>query len=341
MRIAIVGLGAVGGLIAARLALAGATVSALARGRTCEVVARDGLRLLEAAPSGSPERERIASLRVEQEAAALGEQDVVIIALKAPALTRVAPVLAPLLGPETSIVPAMNGVPWWFFHGLPGLDPERRRRCAAAVDPDGAIAVALPPERVIGCVVHLGCSTPQPGTVRLNNGNRLVLGEPGGRVSERARTLVTWLERAGFDVDLSTRIEHDAWYKLWGNLSMNPVSAFTGATLDQILADPLVLAFVNATMREVNEVGTHIGLPIEQTPEERNRLTEVLGAFRTSMLQDVDAGRPLELDALVGTVTRIARAVGCATPNVDALFGLTRLFAQVHGLYPSAQREEG
>lgn len=336
MRIAIVGLGAVGGLVAARLSLAGAQVSALARGRTLEAVARDGLRLLETRSPDDTRSEHLVRLRVEPEAAALGEQDAVVIALKAPALAQVAPTLAPLIGPATTIVPAMNGVPWWFFHALPGLDPERRRQCTAAVDPDGAVAAALPPQHVVGCVVHLGCSTPQPGIVRRNNGNRLVLGEPGGVVSERARTLADWFARAGFDVDLSARIEHEAWYKLWGNLSMNPVSAFTGATLDQILADPLVRGFVNATMGEAAAVGARIGLPIGQTPEERHRITDLLGAFRTSMLQDVDAGRPIELDALVGSVAGIARAVDVATPNIDALLGLTRLFARVHGLYPAA-----
>jgi len=331
VRVAVVGLGAIGGLVAARLAAAGATVSALARGATLRAVQRDGLRLLEA-DGAAPTKTAPLRLNVAEDAAALGEQDLVVVALKAPALPAVAPTLAPLIGDATVVVPAMNGVPWWFFHGL---DESLARRRWTSIDTDGGIARALPCERVVGCVVHLACSTPEPGVVRPHGGNRLIFGEPDGARSARVDRIAQWFARAGFDVEVSPRIQHEVWFKLWGNMTINPISAITGATTDRILDDPLVRDFVSATMREAAAVGTRIGLPIETTPEERHQVTRRLGAFRSSMLQDVDAGRPVELDALVASVAEIARAVGVATPNIDALLGLARLHARVRGLYPS------
>lgn len=351
MRIAIVGLGAVGGLLAARLAQAGETVSALARGDTLRAVERDGLRLLvrdevddaeggvgngtdtpgaaaAQRPNGAGSHARI---HVRATPAELGEQDLVVIALKAPALAGVAPTLAPLLGPDTVVVPAMNGVPWWFFHGLDAALAARRWE---SIDPDASIGRALPAERVVGCVVHLACSTPRPGVVLHASGNRLIVGEPDGTTSLRAERVAALFARAGFEAELSPRIQQEVWFKLWGNMTVNPISAITGATTDRILDDPLVLDFITATMREAAAVGARIGLPIETTPEERHRIGRRLGAFRSSMLQDVDAGRPVELDALVASVAEIARAVGVPTPNIDALLGLARLHARVHGLYP-------
>lgn len=328
MRITIVGLGAVGGLLAARLAAAGETVSALARGRTLEVVEREGLCLRDHRAAACEQRVR---LNVHSTAAALGEQDLVIVSLKAMALAEVAPTLVPLIGRDTVVVPAMNGVPWWFFHGLDAALAARRW---SSIDADGAIARALPPEHVVGCVVHFACSAPQPGVVQHVGGERLIFGEPDGTTSARIDAVAALFARAGFDVEVSQRIQHDVWFKLLGNMTINPISAITGATTDRILDDPLVRDFVSATMREVAAVGARIGLPIGTTPEERHQVTRRLGAFRTSMLQDVDAGRPVELDALVASVVELARAVDVATPNIDALLGLARLHARVHGLYP-------
>ncbi|MCD6672528.1 MAG: 2-dehydropantoate 2-reductase [Burkholderiaceae bacterium] len=331
MRIAIVGLGAVGGLLAARLAAAGETVSALARGDTLRTVERDGLRVLaggEPEDAGGVGRVRI---DVRTTPAELGEQDLVVVALKAPALAGVASTLAPLLGNDTVVVPAMNGVPWWFFHGL---DPALSARRWETIDAEGIIGRALPAARVVGCVVHLACSTPRPGVILHASGNRLIFGEPDGTRSARVERIAALFAHAGFDAELSPRIQQEVWFKLWGNMTINPISAITGATTDRIMDDPLVRDFVSATMREAAAVGARIGLPIGTTPEERHRITRRLGAFRSSMLQDVDAGRPVELDALVASVAEIARAVGVATPNIDALLGLARLHARVHGLYP-------
>ncbi|WP_119153809.1 2-dehydropantoate 2-reductase [Caldimonas tepidiphila] len=328
MRIAIVGLGAVGGLMAARLAAAGRPVSALARGETLRVVREQGLRLVEAGGEESLQRIEVAGNPAE-----LGVQDLVVVALKAPALPALAPGLAPLIGPDTIVLTAMNGVPWWFLQtprGTGGLPPEARR--LASVDPQGRTEAALPLARVLAGVVHWTSSTPRPGVVRHGFGRRLIVGEPAGGVSERVRRVAAVLGESGLQVEPGEDIRQDLWFKLWGNMTMNPVSALTLASCDRIHDDPLVAAFVLRAMAEAAEVGARIGCPIHQSGEERMAITRQLGAFKTSMLQDVEAGRPLELDALVGAVHEIGRKLGLATPNIDALLGLTRLMAASRGL---------
>jgi len=188
--------------------------------------------------------------------------------------------------------------------------------------------------RVVGCVVHAAVSTAAPGIAVHRMGRGLIIGEPAGVESSRVAQLATLFSRAGFEVRTSTRIRYDIWYKLWGNMTMNPVSALTGATLDRVLDDDLVRAFCSAAMREAATVGARIGYDVRESPEDRHAVTRKLGAAKTSMLQDVEALRPLELDALVGAVREIGSRVGLATPSIDALFGLTRLFGRVHGLYP-------
>jgi len=329
MRTCIVGLGAVGGFIGARLAASGQPVSALARGATLQAVGRDGLLLVEG-PAGG-ERETRAPIRVSDDPAALGEQDLVVLSVKTTGLADVAPRIAPLLGPDTVVLSAMNGVPWWFFHGL--SEPLAAREWSA-IDAGRRIAAAIPPERVLGAVVHFACAAPRPGTVRHGQGERLIVGEPRGGDSARCARVAEALGRAGLQVEVSQRIQQDVWFKLWGNMTMNPISAITGATADRILDDPLVRGFVSRAMREAAAIGERIGLPIPITPEERHAVTRKLGAFRTSMLQDVDAGKPVELDALVTIVAEIGAAVGVPTPDIDALLGLARLHAQVRGLYP-------
>jgi 2-dehydropantoate 2-reductase len=324
MKTCIVGAGAIGGLIGTRLAASGSAVSAWARGDTLAALRDHGWRLDGARGSLSAPVSA-----ASDDAAALGEQDLVVIAVKAPALAAIAPRLAPLLGPRTLILPAMNGVPWWFGRGLPGLGDAP----LASVDPGGAIERALPSERVIGCVVHASATQPEPGRVQHKMGLGLIVGEAAGGQSERAQRVADLLSGAGFEVTHASNLRRELWYKLWGNLTMNPVSALTGATIDAVLADPLVRAFCSAAMAEAAAIGARIGCAVDQSPEDRHAVTAKLGAFKTSMLQDVEAGRAIELDAIVGAVREIGQRLGLATPNIDALLGLARLFARGRGLY--------
>ncbi len=324
-KVCIVGAGAIGGLIGSRLAAAGrAQVSALARGATLDALRTHGWRMDTA--SGRVQ----AAARASDSAADLGEQDLVVIAVKGPALTQVVRDIGPLLGPRTAVMPAMNGVPWWFCSGLPGFDTG-----LSSVDPGGEIARAVAFDRVLGCVVHASASTPEPGLVAHRMGQGLIVGEPRGGASDRARDVSELLAHAGFDGTTSQNVRYDIWYKLWGNLTMNPVSAITGATMDRLLEDPLVRDFCSVAMREAAVIGARIGCAIAQSPEDRHAITAKLGAFKTSMLQDVEAGRAIELDAIVTSVHEIGRRLGIATPAIDALLGLTRVFARGRGLYPS------
>jgi 2-dehydropantoate 2-reductase len=325
MKVAVVGLGAVGGLVAARLAEAGHEVSGLARGQTLARVAERGL-IVDSAGKRSVSR-----IAVAADAAALGPQELVVVALKAPALAALAPQIAELLGPSGVVLPAMNGVPWWF---MPAASPEEPP--LESVDPGGRLLAALPVERVLGCVVHLSASCPEPGLVRHGFGERLIVGEPGGGESARVRAVCAVLAGAGFQAEASTDVRREVWYKLWGNMTMNPVSALTGAESTAILDDPLVHAFMMRTMAEAAAIGERIGCPISQSGEERMGLARLLGSFKTSMLQDALAGRPIELDALVTAVHEIGEQVDVATPNIGALLGLTRLMARERGLYPEA-----
>nr|WP_315598810.1 2-dehydropantoate 2-reductase [uncultured Cupriavidus sp.] len=324
MKVCIVGAGAIGGWIGTKLAAAGhAQVSVYARRDTLVALRAHGWRLLSNGVLTQVPTD------ADDDATRLGVQDVVVIAVKGPALRQVASQIAPLIGPQTLVVPAMNGVPWWFCHGLDGFGTQP----LASVDPGGHIAAAIPFEQVIGCVVHVSATVPEPGVVEHKMGNQLIVGEPFGGVTERVQRLQGLLTEAGIDAVASQNIRQDVWFKLWGNLTMNPVSAITGATTDRILGDPLVRDFCSAAMAEAARIGEKIGCRIEQSPEDRHAITAKIGAFRTSMLQDVDAGRAIELDAIVGAVHEIGRTLDLPCPNIDALFGLTRLFGRVHGLY--------
>lgn len=330
MKICIYGLGAIGGMMGGWLAAAGEDVSAVLRpGATLDAVRKNGLTLTETV-DGTPRSRQIA-IRAVEDPAELGPQDLVIVAVKSTALPDVARRIAPLLGPDTTVLSAMNGVPWWFFHGLA---PELAATPLPSADADGSIAAAIPAARVLGCVVHLSAATPEPGVVRLVAGKRLIIGEPaGGADTPRARAAMDALRRAGFEIDAAECIQHDIWFKLLGNMTTNPVSAITHATADRVVGDDLVTEFTSRCMLEAWEIGRRIGIDIPGTPHDRHNVTRKLGAFRTSMLQDVESGRKIELDALVGTVRDIARHVKFETPNIDALFGLTRLYARSLGLY--------
>ena len=321
---AIYGAGAIGGWLGAKLAGVGADISVVARGATLAALQRDGLQLVEATGTTAH------TVRASQDPAALGVQDLVIVAVKAPALLDVARHIAPLIGPDTIVLTAMNGVPWWFFEGFGGA---LAGTALQAVDATGEIARAMPARHVIGCVVHASCSVDAPGVIHHHFGNGLIVGEPSGASTARVQALAALLQRAGFAATVSPQIQKDIWFKLWGNMTVNPISAITGATTDLIMNDDLVRSFISAVMLEAKDIGARIGIPIDQQPEDRHAVTRKLGAFKTSMLQDVEAGKAVELDALVTVVRELGQRTGVATPFTDALLGLARVHAQVHGLY--------
>lgn len=328
MKVCIVGAGAIGGFIGTRLAVSAsagqAQVVALARGATLAALRTHGWRLQMGGQLIQ------VPVTASDDPAELGTSDLVVIAVKAPALAAVAASIAPLLGPQTIVLPAMNGVPWWFCENVEGFSGKPLR----SVDPDGSIAAAIPHAQVLGCVVHAGVSVSEPGLVQHKMGQGLIVGEPAGGHSARSQSVVDLLAQAGFDATHSADVRHDIWFKLWGNLVMNPVSAITGATLDRVLTDPLVRDFCSAAMQEAAAIGAHIGCRIDQSPEDRHQVTSKLGAFKTSMLQDAEAGRPTELDAIVGAVHEIGQRLGEPMPHIGALLGLARLHGRVHGLVP-------
>ena len=323
-KVCIVGAGAIGGWLGVHLARVGVQVSVLARGDTLGALQQQGLQLHQASALHT------VPVHASNEAAALGVQDLVVMSVKAPALASVAQQVAPLMGPNTVVLTAMNGVPWWFLQGFGG---PVANRALDAVDPQGAIARALPAAHIIGCVVHASCSVDAPGVIRHHFGDGLIVGEPSGQATPRVQALHALLQKAGFKASVSPQIQKDIWYKLWGNMTINPISAITGATTDRILDDPLVRQFISGVMLEAKAIGEQIGIPIDQQPEDRHAVTRKLGAFRTSMLQDVEAGKPVELDALVAAVRELGQLTQVQTPLTDVLLGLSRLHAQGRGLY--------
>lgn len=325
-RICIVGAGSIGGWIGAKLSrCAGVQLSVYARGDTLAALQRNGLQL------HMKDAQIQASVKASNDAAALGEQDLVILAVKAPAVREVAAQITPLLRKETMLLSAMNGVPWWFLNGFGGELANQRLQ---SIDADGQIAQHLKSQHIIGSVVHASSSVKSPGVIQHNFGNGLIIGEPSGQDTPRVQALLALLKEAGFDATLSPQIQKDIWYKLWGNMTVNPVSAITGATTDKILGDDLLRGFISNVMLEAKAIGEKIGIPIAQQPEDRHQVTLKLGAFKTSMLQDVEASRAVELDALVSAVREIGQLCKIATPYTDALLGLARVHARQHKLYP-------
>jgi len=337
-KICIYGAGAIGGWIGARLGQqAGVTLSVVARGATLQTLQQQGLQLHSAASPGGEAAPQKVKVTASEHPANLGVQDLVVIAVKAPALADVAKHIAPLIGPNTVVLTAMNGVPWWFLQGFGGAYANTPLH---SIDPNGWIGQHIAPQHLVGCVVHASCSLREAGVVQHHFGNGLIIGEPSGVVTPRVQALHTLLQTAGFDATLSPQIQKDTWYKLWGNMTVNPVSALTGATTDKILNDPLVRSFISSVMLEAKTIGERLGIPIEQQPEDRHAVTQKLGAFKTSMLQDVEAKRSVELDALVGAVRELGQITGVNTPFTDALLGLARLQAQGLGLYPKETRPD-
>jgi 2-dehydropantoate 2-reductase len=325
MKICIYGAGAVGGLVAGRLAQAGHAVSVVARGAHLTAIRQHGLRMV------FEENETTVRIKAESDPALLGAQDCVFVAVKGQSLPEVAERIGPLLGPATSIVTAMNGVPWWFFDRLAFGAGKLRLE---SLDPGGRISAAMPTERIVGCVVHLAASTPAPGLIQHNMGQRLILGEPGGRNGARTRTIVEALRAAGFEALESGFIEKDFWVKLLGNISFNPVSALTLATANRLIADAHVKAYMVAIMQECLAIGRAVGVDADIDPEARIDMARKLGAFKTSMLQDMEAGKKLEIDGLLTGTLEIAAKAGVAAPFTESLAGLARLRAASSGQYP-------
>lgn len=334
MKICIVGAGAIGGFIGAKLAATGShEVSALARGDTLAAMQQHGWRL-----NTDVGLVQAALHRASSTAAELGVQDLIVIAVKSQALADVAPTLAPLIGKHTLILPAMNGVPWWFMQnqkqdGLQAIWDKPLQ----SIDPRGLIQQALPADQVIGCVVHASTSVESPGLARHHGGQKLIVGEPKGEADGANSTRVSLIAQAfsdaGFEAVHSKDIRYHIWYKLWGNITMNPISAITGATIDRLLSDKLVRDFCTSVMLEAQAIGLRIGCVIDESPEDRHAVTSKLGGFKTSMLQDVEAGRTIELDAIVGAVREMGERLEMHTPNIDALLGLTRLLGQSKNIY--------
>jgi len=329
MKVCIVGAGAIGGYFGFALAAAGVDVGLIARGAHLEAMRTHGVRVRD---GDGPERR--AAVPVADEPAAFGPQDVVIVTLKAHSVPALCPRLRPLLGPETAVVTASNGIPWWYFHGLGG--PHEGRRLEA-IDPGGAQWETIGPARAIGCVVHTAAEIVEPGIVAVSahpGRNRLPLGEPDGTRSARVTALSKAFIGAGFKAPVRTDIRSDIWIKLWGNLAFNPVSALTGATLEDIARDRGTRAVVEAMMREGQAVGEALGARFAIDVARRIRGAEQVGAHRTSMLQDLERGRPMEIDALVGVVAELGRLVGTPTPTIDTVYRLVRRRAVEAGCYP-------
>jgi 2-dehydropantoate 2-reductase len=325
MKICIYGAGAIGGLLGAKLARAGEEVSLIARGAHLEAIRSRGLKLI------GPEEEFVVRPRSGDSAADIGAQDYVVLALKAPAVGGIVDRLQPLLGPATTVVMAVNGVPWWYFYGLEG--PHRDRRLPI-VDPDDRQWRGIGPERVLGCVVYPAAEVVEPGVIRHIAGDRFSLGEPDGSRSERALALSRALIKAGLKAPVRPDIRTEIWVKLWGNVAFNPISALTGGTLRQICEDPRTRALARAVMTEAEAVAKALGVEMPIDVDRRLDGAAAVGDHKTSMLQDFQRRRPTEIDAIVGAVAELGDIVQMPTPTIDAIYALVRQKAALLGLYP-------
>ena len=321
MKICVVGAGAIGGVLGAQLALAGEEVTFIARNRNLEAINASGFRLIL---EDGIER-RATTVRAVQRYAEAGEQDAVLLTVKAHQVRDLLPDLRALFGPRTMVVTMINGIPWWYFHKLAG---PHEGRTLESVDPGGVLAGNIEPERVIGSVVYPAAELVAPGVVKLIEGNRFTLGEPDGTRSERIEALSGALMRAGFKAPVAKDIRSEIWVKLWGNLSFNPISALTHATLEEICRFPGTRALAAAMMGEAQRVAEALGVRFKITLEQRLAGAEAVGAHKTSMLQDVENGRALELEALVGAVVELGRITAVPTPTIGAIYAATTLLGQ-------------
>ncbi len=323
MKICVYGAGAIGGLLGARLARAGEDVTLIARGPHLAAMRGKGLKVTGIGGDFT------VSPRATDNAAEAGVQDFVIVAVKAQAVPAIVDKMKPLLGPQTAVVMAVNGVPWWYFHGIDG--PLRDRRLSS-VDPDGRQWSMIGPQRAIGCVVYPAAEITAPGELRHVEGERFSIGEPDGSKSERIVALSKALIGAGFKSPVKTDIRSEIWVKLWGNVAFNPISALTGATLKRICEDAGTRACAKAIMLEAQAVAAKLGITMPIDVEKRIDGAAGIGEHKTSMLQDFERGRPIELDAIVGAVAELGRIVEVPTPMIDAIYALTRQKAAVAGI---------
>ncbi|MFM8547039.1 MAG: 2-dehydropantoate 2-reductase [Betaproteobacteria bacterium] len=321
MKFAVIGAGGIGGYLGARLALAGETVSFIARGPNLQALRADGIRLIE---EDGTER-HAPDVRACQSPAEAGAQDVVLLALKAHQVAAVAPGLGALLGADTAVVTLQNGIPWWYFHKLPG---PWEGRTLESVDPGGVIASHVDNARIVGSVVYPASELIAPGVVKVIEGNRFSLGAPDGTKSDRVQRVAEALQRAGFKAPVSSDLRGEIWLKLWGNLTFNPVSALTHATLAQICRHPLTRELATGMMREAQQVAEALGVRFRIPLERRLAGAEAVGEHKTSMLQDVEQGRPLELNALLGSVIELARLTATDVPRCEAVFACCALLAE-------------
>ena len=324
MKIAVVGAGAIGGYLGARLSLAGEDVSFIARNKNLAAINANGFRLI--LEDGS--EQHATKVRAVQAMADAGPQDAVLLTLKAHQVKDVLPDLRALFGPETLVVTMINGVPWWYFHKLAG---HYEGRTLSSVDPGGVIAAHIEPERVIGSVVYPAAELVAPGVVKVIEGNRFTLGEPDGSRSPRIEALSQAMMKAGFKSPVSKDIRGEIWVKLWGNLSFNPISALTHATLEDICRFPASRELAASMMREAQAVAEKLGVEFKISLDKRIAGAEAVGAHKTSMLQDVEAGRALELEALVGSVVELGRITDTPTPTINAIYAATLLLGKTLG----------
>ena len=319
MKLTVYGAGAIGGLIGARLAASGVEVSLIARGAQHAAIREHGLTLK------SPDGDLTVRLPCVEDPAALPPQDYVLIALKSHSVPAILDHLPALFAPHTAVIWAVNGVPWWYFHDLAG--PYRDHRITS-VDGDGEQWRVISPQRVIACVVYPACEVIAPGVIQHLEGDRFSLGEPCGEKTARVTALSDALRKAGFKAPVRRAIRDELWIKLWGNLSFNPISALTGATLEQICADAPTRAVARAMMLEAQAIAENLGVKFPIDVDQRIAGAAAVGAHKTSMLQDLERGRPLETDALVAAVAELGRLVGVTTPTIDTVLALIEMRAR-------------
>jgi 2-dehydropantoate 2-reductase len=315
MRVTVFGAGAIGGLIGAFLARAGQEVSLIARGAHLDAIRRNGLQLVRGGESFR------LTIPASADPRDFGPQDVVILAVKAPALRSAVEALPPLLGASTVVVPAINGIPWWYAEGEP----------LQSVDPGGALSRGLDRERVLGCVVYLAASVPEPGTVVHVSGDLFYFGEPDGSHSPRLNQIVSLFNEAGFRADPTEDIRREIWVKMWGNAAFNPLSVAAEATVGELCQDPHLAAGLRAIMAEIRDIAAAHGVTMSMSIEERLKVAGRLGSFKSSMLQDFEARRTLELDAILGAVIELGHRCSVAVPALETLYGLASMRAKRAG----------